>query len=336
MDVAIEVGEAVRRCAAHGQLGTGHRPEKGVFAQRSAVLVALLGSFPLLACAASHTLIVSGLGGEPQYEERFEANASEIARIAAELAEAPEHVVKLTGAQATRDAIRRELKALAGRVKEEDMVTVVLIGHGTYDGEEYRFNIPGRDVTGSELRELLAELRAREQLIVNTTSASGATIEQWARPGRVLITATKSGGERTATRFAQYWAQALKDGNADSNKDEIVTASEAYEYASRQVAAAFKADVALATEHSRLEGGDAAENLAVARLGSSAILSTDPEVKALLAQRTALENDIEAIKTRRGTLSEDAYYDELESVLVKFALLQRELDAKQATTQVSP
>jgi hypothetical protein len=296
----------------------------------------VLGTTAESVAAASHTLVVSGLGGEPQYEQRFQENADEIARIAEGLADTPEHVVKLTGPDATRDAIRRELKALATRVEEDDMVTIVLIGHGTYDGEEYRFNVPGRDITGGELRELLGALRAREQLIVNTTSASGATIEQWSHPGRVLITATKSGGERTATRFAQHWAEALKDGNADANKDEIVTASEAYEYASRQVAAAFKADVALATEHARIEGGEGAAEFAVARLGSAAILATDPEVKALLAQRAGLETQIDAIKARRGTLSEEDYYNELESVLVQFARLQREIDAKQVTQQVSP
>ena len=326
-----EMGKAVRRAPA----GTGYRLRATGYGQTAcAIACALLmcsGAF-----AASHTVVISGLGGEPQYEERFRATADEIARIAEALAEGPEQVTKLTGADATRDAIRRELKALAGRAKEDDVVTIVLIGHGTYDGEEYRFNIPGRDVTGSELRELLGSIRAREQLIVNTTSASGATLEQWAQPGRVVITATKSGGERTATRFAQYWAEAMKDGNADANKDEIVSASEAYEYASRQVAAAFKADVALATEHARIEGADAAADFAVARLGSAAVLSTDPEVKALLAKRAALESDIEAIKARRGTLPDDVYYDELENVLVKFALLQREIDAKQPTSEARP
>ncbi len=316
-------------------MGDSFEMGKVVRRAHAATIACLLLPAPC-ALAASHTVVISGLGGEPQYEERFRTNADEIARIAAGLADGPGQVTKLSGAEATRDAIRRELKALAGRVKPEDFVTIVLIGHGTYDGEEYRFNVPGRDITGSELRELLGAVRAREQLIVNTTSASGATIEQWMQPGRIVITATKSGGERTATRFAQYWAEALKDGKADANKDEVVSASEAYEYASRQVAAAFKADVALATEHARLEGADAAATFAVARLGASAILATDPEVRALLAQRADLESDIEAIKARRGTLSDDAYYDELEAALVKFALLQRQIDAKHPPAQVSP
>ena len=332
MDDSTAMGTIVRRAR------TAYRLQPTDYGQSLFVRAACIASLSLtaqLGLAASHTVVISGLGGEPQYEERFRANADEIARIAEGLAEEPGHVIKLLGAEATRDAIRGELKALAGRAKPDDLVTIVLIGHGTYDGEEYRFNIPGRDITGSELRELLGAIRAQEQLIVNTTSASGATIEQWKQPGRVIITATKSGGERTATRFAQYWAEALKDGAADANKDEIVSASEAYEYASRQVAAAFKADVALATEHARIEGDDAA-NFAVARLGASAVLATDPAVQALLAERAALEGDIELIKARRDILSDQAYYDELETVLVKFARLQREIDAKQAIPEVGP
>lgn len=289
------------------------------------------------ASSASHTFVVAGLGGEPEYEQRFRAQAEQMAAAAAELAERPEHVVKLLGEEVSRDAIRRELKALAGRAEEDDAVTVVLIGHGTYDGEEYRFNIPGPDITGSELQGLFGQLRARQQVIVNATSASGATIERWSAPGRVVITATKSGGERTATRFAAFWAEALTTSNADANKDEIVTAGEAFRYASRQVDSAFKTDVALATEHARMEGTDAAEKFAVARLGSAAVLSFDPEVNALLAQRTALEEELERVKARRGTLSEDAYYDDLEQVLVKFARLQKQIDAKRTSAQaVSP
>lgn len=304
-------------------------------ASRCATLLLPLCLSPLCASAATYTFVVAGLGGEPEYEQRFRTQADEIAAIATELAEAPEHVIKLSGADATRDAIRKELAALAKRAGETDAVTIVLIGHGSFDGEEYRFNIPGPDITGSELQRLLGQLRAREQLIVNTTSASGATVDKWAHPGRVVITATKSGGERTATRFAQHWAEALKSGQADANKDEVVTASEAFEYASRQVAAAFKADVSLATEHARLEGNELAQQFAVARLGSSAIISTDPEVRALLAQRASLEKDLAQIKAQRESLGEDDYYDALEGVLVKFARLQREIDARQPS-QVSP
>ena len=79
---------------------------------------------------------------------------------------------------------------------------MILVGHGSYDGEAYKLNLPGPDIDGDEFLSLLAAVPARSQLIVNTTSASGATLEAWAGDGRTLITATRSGIERNATRFA--------------------------------------------------------------------------------------------------------------------------------------
>ncbi len=57
---------------------------------------------------------------------------------------------------------------------------VVLIGHGSFDGENYRFNLPGDDLTDTDLARLFDELPAQDQLIINATSASGAVIERWA------------------------------------------------------------------------------------------------------------------------------------------------------------
>jgi hypothetical protein len=234
----------------------------------------------------------------------------------------------LTGDQARRDSVRRELETFAAKLKANDSATVVLIGHGTYDGEEYRFNVPGADITGTELAGLFDKFAAKQQLIVNATSASGATIDLWKHPDRVVITATKSGGERTATRFAQFWVQAVTSDGADVNKDEIVTAAEAFDYTNRQVAASYKSDVALATEHARM-AADENVTFTVARLGGSTVSGASPEVAALLAQRGQIEQDLAGVKERKATLSQDQYYDELEGVLVKLALLQRQIDAKQ-------
>jgi hypothetical protein len=288
----------------------------------------LISLMPALASAAPFTFIVAGLGGEQQYEQRFREQAAALAAAAEKAAGAPGHVVVLTGEQARRDSLRREFDGFAGKVKATDSVTVVLIGHGTYDGDDYRFNVPGADITGAELGDLFDKLTAKQQLIVNATSASGATIDLWKRPQRVVITATKSGGERTATRFAQFWAQAVTSDAADVNKDEIVTAAEAFDFTNRQVAASFKSDVSLATEHARMEA-DESTAFTVARLGGSAGSSSNPEVASLLAQRGQIEHDLNSVKERKASLSQDQYYDQLEGVLVKLALLQRQIDAKQ-------
>ncbi len=291
-------------------------------------IAATLLALPAVAGAATFTFVVAGLGGEPEYEQRFREQAAAIAEAAKKAGEESQ-VVVLTGEQARRDSVRREFQEFAAKMQANDSATVVLIGHGTYDGEEYRFNVPGADITGSDLAQLFERMPAKQQLIVNATSASGATIEQWQRPDRVIITATKSGGERTATRFAQFWSQAVSSGAADVNKDEIVTAAEAFDYANRQVAASYKTEVALATEHARI-AGESTTAFTVARIGSSALSSSDPEVAAMLAQRGQIELDLDGVKERKAALTQDQYYDELEGVLVKLALLQKQIDAKQA------
>jgi hypothetical protein len=281
----------------------------------------------LLISLASFTFIVAGLGGEPEYDKRFREQAAAIAEAAEKAAGTPGHVVMLTGDQARRDSVRRELTAFTEKVKPADSATIVLIGHGTYDGEEYRFNVPGSDITGSDFKQWFERLTAKQQLIVNATSASGATIDLWQRPERVIITATKNGGERTATRFAQFWVQAVSGDAADLNKDETVTAAEAFDYANRQVAASYKSEVALATEHARIAGEQTAV-FAVARIGGSALSGANPEVAALLAQRGQIEQDLDGVRQRKAALGQDDYYDALEGVLVKLALLQKQIDAK--------
>jgi len=280
-----------------------------------------------VAHADTYALIVSGLGGEAQYQQRFDNQAGSIAASAEKLTGAKSRVTSLAGTAANRDSIRQAMRTLAGKVARNDRVMVVLIGHGTFDGEEYRFNVPGPDLTATEFAQLLNQIDAGEQLIVNGTSASGAVVERWRRDGRIVVSATKNGGERTATRFPQFWLEAVTSEAADINKDDIVTAAEAFDYASRRVAESFKSDVSLATEHARLDG-DGANKFQVARLGAAALSVADAALNSLLEQRVKLERDIEAVKERKPTLAEADYYDELEAVLIRLALLQKQIDAQ--------
>jgi hypothetical protein len=75
--------------------------------------------------------------------------------------------------------------------------------------------------------------------------------------------------------------------------------------------------------------GENPARFTVARLGIAAILSNDPEVAALLTRRGEIEHDLDRVKQQKVELTEDQYYDALEGVLVKLALLQRQIDAKQ-------
>lgn len=281
------------------------------------------------ALSAVRVLVIGGLGGEASYEQKFQTQAKAVASAASRSGAALKDIVVITGEQARRTALDPALKKFAATVKSEDQVVVVLIGHGSYDGEEYRFNLPGPDITGREILAFLDSMPASQMLVVNATSASGSLIEQWRKPNRVVITATKSGGERNATRFAEYWVQALSSPEADRDKNEIVTAAEAYDYASRKVADTFKSDAALATEHSRLDGKNA-DRIVVARLGSSALLPSDDVLDGLMKEQGALETQLDAVKAQKGSVAPDQYYNDLEKVLLDVARLDKRIDARKA------
>lgn len=279
--------------------------------------------------AELRVFVVSGLGGEAEYAHRFEQQARAIADAAIKSGAPEQNVVLLTGDGVRRDTFQRELSAFVAKVGKDDQAVVVLIGHGSYDGSEYRFNIPGPDITGREIAAQLDKLAASQQLVVNATSSSGAVAESWKRPPRIVITATKSGGERNATRFAQYWVEALGSSEADRDKNETVTAAEAYEFAARKVTDTFKADAALATEHSRMEGGAPARFI-VARWGETASLPDDAALAALMQEQSGIEARIDQLKIRKPSLPPDQYYDELEKVLLTLAHLDRRIDARRA------
>lgn len=286
------------------------------------LLLGVLAMQPQAARAELYYLIVGGIGGQPGYSERFVDDAAAMAEAAERTLGGNERITVLGGDEATREAVREALAELAAATVPSDRLAVFLVGHGSYDGTEYKFNLRGEDITGTELGELLDAVPAQSQLIVNTTSASGSVLESWSTEGRAVITATKSGAERNATRFAQHWAGALSSGDADLNKNGSISAQEAFDYASRLVADSYEADGALATEHPELRG-DAAGAFEVSRL--TARVAATPEVESLNEQLAAKEEEVAALRLRRDELG-DEYLPQLQELLVELALIQEQID----------
>src|SRR5690606_5995219 len=141
---------------------------------------------------------------------------------------------------------------------------------------------------------------------------------------RVVITATRSGGERNATRFGGFWAEALTSEAADTDKDGNVTAREAYDYALRRVTDAFKADNAILTERSRIEGSEPSR-FVVSRPGPAALREEQDSITARLAGLRQLKAD----------LPEDDYYARIEPVLVELARVGVRIDARFAALGVN-
>jgi hypothetical protein len=300
-----------------------------VAAAATALGLAAAGS----ATAATQVLVIAGLGGEPQYQERFTEWSETVARASATATGDEKRVQRLSGKESRREVIRAALQEAAGKLGAGDQFVLVLLGHGSYDGSEYRYMIEGPDMTGTELRELLDRIPA-QQLVVNATSTSGALAEGWANARRVVITATRSGGERNATRFGGFWAQALVSEAADLDKDGSVTAQEAFDYTVRMVADSYKSDTAILTERARLTGAEPSR-FVVARLGAAALFASDTQLVALRAEQDRFGEQLAAIKARKAELALDDYYNQIEPVLVEMARVGVRIDARFAALGVN-
>jgi hypothetical protein len=273
-------------------------------AMRTVARSLIVGSFLIgsYAQAELYYLIVGGLGGQPSYEERFVAQTDALAAAARRTLGEDSRVAVLSGDAASDEALTAELARLAEETTAADSVAIFLLGHGSFDGEFYKYNLPGPDIDGDTFAELLEAIPAGKQLVVNATSASGAVLETWAGDGRVLITATRSGGERNAPRFGEHWAAALSSDEADENKNGAITAREAFAFAERKVADSYESAGTLATEHPQLVGEtDGVFNVALLE----ARIATTEELEILIGELEVLE---------------------LQELLLELALVQREID----------
>jgi hypothetical protein len=288
----------------------------------------MLGAAALLlgarAEAALHVVILEGLPGEPAYAEQFAAQTAALRRAAANLTDAA-HIHELATAHCTRAAVQSLFASLARDSSSDDRLALYLVGHGSFDGAEYKFNITGPDLTGQELARALAMLPMRDQLIVAPGSSSGALQDLLKAPTRVVITGTRGGSERNATRFGTDFAAALADAAADTDKNGAVSAQEAFDFAQRRVKDFYEREVRIASEHAVLAGGRASR-FTVARLGAasasvSGAAASEPVVTADDPVRQKINDAIEALRLRKSDLAEADYNAQLEKLLLQLATL---------------
>lgn len=290
----------------------------------SGLKLLLLGALAAPLCATTFYVTVAGLGGEPDYEQRFTMLANETEKTLNSRG-GDIQVTTLKGANATRANLQSALGKIAGEAKAQDAVVLLLIGHGTFDGADYKFNLPGPDISAAEIAAALNKIPATRQLVVDTSSASGGALEALKRPNRVVITATKSGTEKNATVFARFWVEALSDPTADLDKNGIINASEAFQFAQRKTKEFYDSLKRLATEHPVLADAQLAQAFPVVRLTTAAVV-TDPAKKALQTKRDELESQIDQLKYQKALLAPEEYKAQLSKLLLELARTQAELD----------
>jgi hypothetical protein len=302
------------------------------------LIFAGIGLLALQARAATYFVIVAGLGGEPDYEQRFTAAAKDLDKIFT-AAESTARVYTLTGPQATAAHLRETMETVARGAKAEDDFALILIGHGSFDGAEYKFNLVGPDMAAAEIATLCDRIAAHRQLVVDTTSASGGALQALEGPHRAVVAATKSGTEKNATVFARYWVEALQDPSADTDKSGSISAMEAFAYAAKKTAAFYDSQKRLATEHAVFNDTGAGEPVRESGSGQGLLLSsftllrldarpqaTDPARRALVEQKEDLEQKIDTLKYQKAAMDPADFKKQLTEALVDLAKVQEELD----------
>jgi hypothetical protein len=300
--------------------------------------------------ADRYALIVSGATGEPSYAGQYLAwRESLVTALVGTLEFDKAKVVSLFDGEdpahaATAASVRREMEALRRRMHADDILLLVLLGHGTFDGIDAKFNLVGPDLDSKEWAALLKPLPGR-LVIVDATAASFPFMERLAGPRRIVITATDSPAQRFDTVFPEYFIKALTDPAADIDKNGRVSIWEAFIAASLNVRRYFDQRGQLATERALIDdngdgvgreaGGDGDDGSNASRLYLDLerpdAAPTDEELLALLQKRAALQVDADELKQRRALMTPDEYQKEFERLMIEFAKVSRDIRRKQKT-----
>jgi hypothetical protein len=327
---------------------------------RAALALALCAAVPLPAAAQTpHLVVIVGAAIEEVTAEVFHQWAVQLVEAATrELGLAAEHVTYLgpdpaaadtvIDARSDRETIEATLTDLAGRAAPDDRILVVLIGHGSGEGEQSRFNIPGRDLAAIEYDALLDLFVTQQIGFVNTASASGDFTTVLAAPNRVVVTATRDAHQNNQTVFPRFFAESFSVEVSDLDKDGRVSLLEAYNYANREVKRFYTDDGRMLTETAQLEDngdGEGSHEATGGELdGSRAALLflddplgaamteegaiDDPELRRLYQEQRRVRVRIEELRQIKATMDPEVYDAELEKLLVELALIDRQIRAK--------
>jgi hypothetical protein len=308
-------------------------PWRSVLAFLFFVMLAALNSAQAQTNQSRSLILVIGAPGEAKYEEEFASGAA-FWKIAAARGGLQTFVIGEDRDKPYEDQ-RRLLELLTNEVaRPAGELWLVFIGHGTFDGHSAKFNLRGPDISAEDLAAALKPCR-RPLAVIQCASASGPFLKALSAPGRVIITATRSGYEINATRFGGYMAQAIADPAADLDKDGQTSLLEAYLSASRQVAQFYKEQGRLMTEHALLDdNGDGlgtppewfhgvravkspADGKLVDGVRAHQMFLVPGDLERRLspearARRDELEQKLSALRLQKAKMKEDDYYGQLE------------------------
>ena len=288
-------------------------------------------------------IVVVGAEGAVTYEKLFREWADRWIVSAKQAGHEVIAIGREAGDSTEVDRTRLQAAIAAASTEKHAELWIVLIGHGTFDKREAKFNLRGPDVSAKELAEWLKPV-ARPTAVINCAAASAPFLSALAGPNRVVIAATKSGAEQNFTRFGDFISRAIADPQADLDKDNQTSLWEAYLAAARRTAEFYSTDGRLLTEHALLDDsgdglgvradqfrglmpieetkdgqpldGQHAHQWHLVRNATDSALPPD-----LLKKRNELERAILALRDRKSKLQSEEYLSELERLLIELAEL---------------
>jgi hypothetical protein len=302
----------------------------------------------------TRVVIVTGLGGEPAYSKQFASEAQTLAGALSSRFGVPIPNISWFGEDSsqsvffkgisTKPNVEKAIMAIAAHAEPASQFVLVLIGHGAGEGPETRISIPGPDLDGNDFARLLAAFPTQRVAFINLTSASGDMIPTVAGPNRVIITAAKTAFERNESHFAQYFVQAYAIDGADADKDGRVSLLEAFRFAALETKRFYDKGGLMQTEHAQLadDGAKAGSGEPTGRAGDGALArrffldggkvatlaaGSDPKLAALYADEFGLQEQVDNLRAKKGTMAADAYDAALEPLLISLARKAREIRA---------
>lgn len=312
----------------------------GGFCRRAIAVCVLSFTMAVPAFAQdTHLLVITGVEGDAEHGEQFHKWATALVDAAKTkggladatityLADKVERDPSRIRGRSTSENVRNAFADLAEKARPSDEVFIVLFGHGSYDGRQSAFNLPGPDLAVPDYATLLGKVRSARTVFVNTASSSGEFIKGLAGPGRTIVTATRSGGERNETRFPPFFVEAFTGDGADRDRNGRTSVQEAFEFATARVKQQVEREGYVLSEHATLDDGGAGAAgtvyLESERARSAEIASvSNPALRAALEETRQLEDQIAGLRLRKPSMPADEYDKELERLVTALALKAR-------------
>jgi hypothetical protein len=292
-------------------------------------------------------IVICGASGGPKYAEQMQAWRTDLQGAlvdrygfdVAHVKQLVDETVK-TGEVATADNVRKVFAEIRKTATKDDMVLVVLFGHGTAEGDAAKFNLVGPDLTAGDWAQLLNTIPARLAL-VNTTEASFPFLDALKAKGRVVVTATNSAAQKYSTVFPEYFVKAMREASTDLDKNGRTSILEVFSATSLAVKQYYEQRGQLTTERSLLDDtgdgigreaeGQGADG-SLARLwyldAEVAAATTDPELAELLRRRRALETQAEELKLKKDEMPPQEWDAAFEKLMVELAQVSQAIKKK--------